>query len=49
MWISSARDAAHAAERANAKQLRRKPKATPIIEAPVDAHSRWRVGTEIHF
>ena len=48
-WISSARDAAHAAERTNAKHLRHRPTATPIIEAPVDSHSGWRVGTEIRF
>jgi hypothetical protein len=47
-WISSARDAPHAAERANAKH-RPKPAVTPIIEAPADSHSGWRVGTEIHF
>lgn len=48
-WISSARDAPHAAERANAKQLRRRSTATPIIEAPLDSHSGWRVGTAIHW
>jgi hypothetical protein len=48
-WISSARDAAHAAERANAKHLRHRPTATPIVEAPADSHSGWRVGTEIRF
>jgi hypothetical protein len=48
-WISSARDAAHAAERANARHLRHRSTATSIIEAPVDSHSGWRVGTEIHF
>jgi hypothetical protein len=48
-WISSARDAAHAAQRANAKQLRHKLTAAPIIGAPVDSHTGWRVGTEIHF
>ena len=48
-WISSARDAAHAAERANARHLRQRPTATPIIEAPVDSHSGWRLGTEIRF
>jgi hypothetical protein len=47
-WISSARDAPHAAKRANAKH-RPKPAVTPIIGAPVDSHSGWRVGTEIHF
>ena len=48
-WISSARDASHAAERANAKHLRQRPAATPMIEAPVDSRTGWRVGTEIHF
>jgi len=48
-WISSARDAAHAAERANAKHLRHRAMVTPIIEAPVEARSGWRVGTEIRF
>jgi hypothetical protein len=48
-WISSARDAPHAAERANAKHLHHKSTATPIIQPPVDSHSGWRVGTEIRF
>jgi hypothetical protein len=48
-WISSARDAAHAAERANAKHLRHRLTATPVIVAPVDAHGGWHLGTEIHF
>ena len=48
-WISSARDAPHAAERANAKQLRHRSTATPIIQPPVDSHSGWRVGSEIRF
>jgi len=48
-WISSARDAPHAAERANAKHRRKTFAATPIIEAPVDAYSGWRVGAAIHW
>jgi hypothetical protein len=48
-WISSARDAAHAAERANAKHLRHRAMVTPVIQAPVDARSGWRLGTEIRF
>lgn len=48
-WISSARDAPHAAERANARHLRHRSTTKPIIQAPVDSHSGWRVGTEIHF
>ncbi len=48
-WISSARDAPRAAERANAKHLRHRSTATPIIQSPVDSHSGWRVGAEIHF
>lgn len=48
-WISSARDAPHAAERANAKHLRHRPTVAPIVAAPPDSHSGWRVGTEIHF
>ena len=48
-WISSARDAPHAAERANAKHHRHKATATPVIGPPIDARSGWRVGTEIHF
>ena len=48
-WISSARDAPHAAERANSKHLRHRSTATPIIQPPVDSHSGWPVGTEIRF
>jgi hypothetical protein len=48
-WISSARDAPHAAERANAKHRRRTPEATPIIQAPADSHSGWRIGASIRW
>jgi hypothetical protein len=47
-WISSARDAPHAAERANAKHRRKTSAPAPIIEPPVDSHSGWRVGAQIH-
>ncbi len=47
-WISSARDAPHAAERANAKHRRKTLPPAPIIEPPVDSHSGWRVGAQIH-
>ena len=48
-WISSARDAPHAAERANAKQLRRRSTVTPAIGLPVNSRSGWRIGAEIHY
>ena len=46
-WISSARDAPHAAERANARHRRKAAEAKPIIEAPVGSHGDWRVGVAI--
>jgi hypothetical protein len=46
-WISSARDAPRAAERANARHRRKTAKAKPIIEAPVGSRSDWRVGVAI--
>jgi hypothetical protein len=46
-WISSARDAQRAAERANAKHQRKAAAAKPIIEAPVGSHGDWRVGVAI--
>ena len=46
-WVSSARDAAHAAERANEKHRRKTDKAKPIIEAPVGSRGEWRVGVAI--
>jgi hypothetical protein len=48
-WVSSARDAPHAAERANAKHLRKTSRPVPIIAPPVDSHSGWRLGTQIYF
>lgn len=48
-WISSARDAPHAAERANAKHRGKTPAPTPVIGPPADSHSGWRVGAEISF
>jgi hypothetical protein len=46
-WISSARDAPRAAERANAEHSRRAAAVKPIIDAPVGPHGDWRVGVEI--
>jgi hypothetical protein len=48
-WISSARDAPHAAERANAKHGGKTLAPTPIIGLPADSHRGWRVGAEISF
>jgi hypothetical protein len=49
MWVSTARDAPRAAERANAKHRRNAQRPEPIIAPPADTHSGWRVGAEIHF
>ena len=46
-WVSSARDAPRAAERANVKHRRKAAEAKPIIEAPVGPHGDWRVGVAI--
>ena len=48
-WISSARDAPHAAERANERHRRKTSPPAPIIEPAVDSHNGWRVGAQIHF
>ena len=46
-WISSARDAPRAAERANERHRRKMAKAKPIIEVPVGLHGNWRAGVAI--
>jgi hypothetical protein len=46
-WISSARDAARAAERANERHRRKTARARPIIEAPGGSQSDWRAGVVI--
>ena len=46
-WISSARDAAHAAERANERHRRKMAQAKPIIVAPGASHADWRAGVAI--
>jgi hypothetical protein len=46
-WISSARDAAHAAERANAKHRRKMAGAKPIVAGPGGSHGDWRAGVAI--
>lgn len=48
-WISSARDASHAAERANDRHRRKTSAPAPIIQPPVNSHSGWRVGAQMHF
>jgi hypothetical protein len=46
-WISSARDAARAAERTNERHRRKIAHATPIIEVPAGARGEWRAGVTI--
>ena len=46
-WMSTARDAAHAAERANVKHSRKAATLKPIIGAPVGTHGDWNLGVEI--
>ena len=46
-WISSARDAPLAAERANERHRRKTSKARPIIEAPVASGGNWRAGVAL--
>ena len=46
-WISSARDAARAAERANERHRRKMARAKPIIGAPGGTHGDWRAGVAI--
>ena len=46
-WISSARDAPRAAERANERHGRKTAQAKPMIEAPAGSHGDWRVGVAI--
>jgi hypothetical protein len=48
-WISSARDAPHAAERANDRHRRKTSPPAPIIQPPADSRSGWLVGAQIHF
>ena len=45
-WVSSARDAPRAAERANVKH-RKAAAVKPIIDAPVGSRGDWRVGVAI--
>ena len=46
-WISSARDAARAAERANERHRRKMAQAKPIIAVPNGSHGDWRAGVAI--
>jgi hypothetical protein len=46
-WVWTARDATHAAERANLRHSRKAAAVKPIIDAPVGPRDDWRVGVEI--
>jgi hypothetical protein len=46
-WVSSARDASRAAERANERHRRNLSRARPIIEPAGGSHGRWHAGVEI--
>jgi hypothetical protein len=46
-WVSSARDASRAAERANERHRRKMFQAKPIIEPAGGSHSGWHAGIEI--
>ena len=46
-WISSARDAPRAAERANERHRRKTAQARPIIGPAAGSHGGWHAGVEI--
>jgi hypothetical protein len=46
-WISSARDAPRAAERANERHRCKTGGTKPIIEVPAGSHGMWRAGVTI--
>jgi hypothetical protein len=46
-WISSARDAARAAERTNERLRRTAAYPKPIIETPAGPHGEWRAGVAL--
>jgi hypothetical protein len=46
-WVSSARDAPRAAERANERHRRKAARAKPIIDGPGGSHGDWRAGVAI--
>jgi hypothetical protein len=46
-WIATARDAPHAAERANERHRRRMPRVKPIIGPTTGSHGGWHAGFEI--
>ena len=48
-WISSARDAPHAAERANARHQSRRLKVTPLVEPSAEPDPRLRAGIAIRW
>lgn len=46
-WIASARDASHAAERANLRHSSRKPTLTPVVEPSRTGTGQWNAGVTI--
>ena len=46
-WVSSARDAPRAAERANLEHRCKAAEVKPIVAAPVGSHGDWRAGVAI--
>jgi hypothetical protein len=48
-WISSARDAPHAAERANARHQSRRLKVTPLVEPSTEPDAELRAGITIRW
>jgi hypothetical protein len=46
-WISSARDASHAAERANVRHSSRSAKLSPLIEPSPTVAGQWNTGVKV--
>lgn len=47
MWVSSARDAPRAAERANARHRRRSARVVPLLEPAARPGGAWRAGAAV--
>ena len=48
-WITSARDAPHAAERANERHRSKKPKVEPLIGLPTGTGPEWKAGLAVRW
>lgn len=48
-WIASARDAPHAAERANEKHRSKKLKVDPLIGLPTETGAEWKAGLAVRW